>query len=227
MKSLQLEVHRKEHQSMNRMNLKNSILMFSMLFLLAIGCDKPAIDHNVKWKGKVLEKGTNKPISNAKIYLYEFEFGGDFTIIKPRILINTYESDKDGNYDFTYFNDISKGYVIKVGAEKYYLSGEYTPNDNDGIASNTVFYLDPYAWIKFHVKNVNPFDENDKIDINRSCFSKILYGNRIDTTIICEEIGNKNLELVWWVTKNNNKTRYIDTIPYLKAHDTTCFEIKY
>ena len=89
MKNLQLEVHRKEHQSGNRMNLKNSILLFSMLFSLCfVSClkDNAQVDHDVVWKGRILENGTNKPIPNADIYLYEHELDNDLLSNSPRIL---------------------------------------------------------------------------------------------------------------------------------------------
>ena len=131
MKKEQLENKTKKNTLPTILNLKNSMLFLCMVLLIGSGCFKPAIDHNVTWKGKILEKGTNKPVPNAKIFLYEFEFGSDFTTIKPRILIETYQSDKDGNYEFTYLNEVKKGYVIKVIADKYYLSEEYTPNDKN------------------------------------------------------------------------------------------------
>lgn len=229
MKNLQLEEHRKEHQSRNRMNLKNSILMFSMLFSLCFeSClkDNAQVDHDVVWKGRILENSTNKPIPNADIYLYEHELDNDFLSNSPRILKNIYKADKDGYYEFTYRDLVKNGYEIQVSAGKYYTSNKIASDDRNGVSKVDVL-LEPYAWIKFHVKNVNPYDENDNIDINGDCLNKLLIGRLQDTIYICDQIGNKPTDFVWWVEKNNTITKHRDTIPYLKAHDTTYFEIKY
>ena len=231
MKKVQIEAPTKLHLKANTKHLKNSVLLMFLVVLLGFGCFKqdPAISENVTWKGRVLERGTNKPISKAKVYLYRKTSSGFDPLgggSGAGALIDSFYTANDGSFSFTYFSDISYSYSLKGVADGYYL-GESEGTLGTRKDPRTDILLDPMAWIKFHVKNINPFDEYDKIDINRSCFSKILYGSRIDTSIICEEVGNKNINLVWWVTKNNNKIRFNDTIPLLVPHDTTFFEIKY
>ena len=84
--------------------------------------------------------------------------------------------------------------------------------------------LEPYAWIKFHVKNVNPYDENDKILVNNL---KPLVGNRVDTFLIEQSIGNKKFDIITWYYKNQIKYVLRDSINKLVSQDTTYFEIKY
>lgn len=204
---------------------RNTILLFCLVVLFGTGCLKPAEDHNVRWQGKVLEKVTKKGVANAKIYLYERKV--DLLGSSGGILIETYQSDKDGNFSIDYTYRVNYGYLVKVFADKYYESEDYIPSEKKGVATTTELFLDPYAWIKFHVKNVNPYDENDKIDINGDCLNKLLIGNALDTTYVCDGIGNMPTDFVWWATKNSTKIKYNDTIPFLKAHDTTYFEIKY
>lgn len=226
MKNLQLEEHRKEHQSGNRMNLKNSILLFSMLFSLCfVSClkDNAQVDHDVVWKGRILENGTNKPIPDADIYLYEHELDIDFLSNSPRILKNIYKADKDGFYEFTYRDLVKNGYEIQVSAGKYYTSNKLASDDRNGVSKVDIL-LDPYAWIKFHVKNVNPYDENDKILVNNL---KPLVGNRVDTFLIEQSIGNKKFDIITWYYKNQIKYVLRDSINKLVSQDTTYFEIKY
>ena len=231
MKKRQFENNTKKNTLPTIRIFKNSLLLLCMVLLIVSGCFKqdPAISENITWKGRVLERGTNKPLSKAKVYLYRKTSSGFDPLgggSGAGSLIDSFYTAIDGSFSFTYFSDIAYSYSLKGVADGYYL-GESEGALGTRKDPRTDILLDPMAWIKFHVKNVNPYDENDKIDINRSCFSKLLIGSRIDTNIICEEVGNKTLDLVWWVTKNNTKIRLNDTIPFLKAHDTTYFEIKY
>lgn len=204
---------------------RNTILFFCLTVLSGTGCykDNPVGDHDVLWKGRILEKGTNKPVPNADIFLYEHELDGDLWGGSPRILINSYKADGEGWYQFT-FNDLAKhGYDIQVVAKDYYESKKMSPNEVNGVSKMDVV-LDPYAWIKFHVKNVNPQDDNDRITIDRF---QPLDGRNIDTFLISEQIGNLDHEVIKRITKGGVYKILYDTLPALKAHDTTYFEIKY
>ncbi len=187
--------------------------------------DTPTPNHEVTCKGRVLENGTKKPIPFATVYLYFFKGGDIWGGNTESYLIEKFTADKDGNYQLKYMYETGKGYELRAGAERYYLSAPTVIYDDKG-AFSTDILVDPYAWIKFHVVNTNPFDENDNIGINNSCVGSLI-GERIDTTYICKKIGNNDIEIIWGVIKAGEKKLFRDTIPYLKAHDTTFFEIRY
>ena len=211
----------------NTSSIKNSLLFLCMVLLIGSGCFKqdPAISENITWKGRVLERGTNKPLSKAKVYLYRKTSSGFDPLgggSGAGALIDSFYTANDGTFSFTYFSDIAYSYSLKGVSEGYYL-GESEGTLGTRKDPRTDILLDPMAWIKFHVKNVNPYDEYDLIYVDRY---KPLQG-KIDTTLFKETRGNVSFDIVWWVEKNNIEKKYTDTIPFLKAHDTTYFEINY
>ncbi len=209
----------------------NTFLLFCLVVLFGTGCFKfnePGVSQNITWKGRVLERGTNKPLAKAKIYLYSARSSGFDPLgggSGSGSIIDSFYTAANGTYSFTYFDNIDDSYSLKGVADGYYL-GESEGTLGTREDPRTDILLDPYAWIKFHVKNVNPYDEYDNIAINGDCLG-LLVGEKLDTTYYCENIGNKSVDFVWWVEKNRMTNKYRDTIPFLKAHDTTYFEIKY
>ena len=111
MKKLQIEASTKWHLKTNMMNLKNSVLLLFLVVLLGSGCFKqdPAISENITWKGRVLERGTNKPLSKAKVYLYR-KISSDFDPLGggsgAGSLIDSFYTANDGSFAFTYFSEI-------------------------------------------------------------------------------------------------------------------------
>ena len=209
-------------------SIKNSLLLLCMVLLIVSGCFKqdPAISENITWKGRVLERGSNKPLSKAKVYLYRKTSSGFDPLgggSGAGALIDSFYTANDGSFSFTYFSDIAYSYSLKGVADGYYL-GESEGTLGTRKDPRTDILLDPMAWIKFHVKNVNPFDDYDEILINNF---KPIYGMSIDTQLIEKTIGNRDFRTITWYYKNKVKTEIIDTIKNIKAHDTTYYEIKY
>ncbi len=185
------------------------------MVLFGTGCFKfnePGVSQNLKWVGHIREKKTNKPIPNATIYLY-----------RSYSIIDTFYAQKDGSFSFTYFDDVDDLYLISAEASNYYRSILHS-----ALGTRTTPHvdieLDPYAWIKFHVKNVNPYDDTDEILVNNL---KSLVGTNVDTFLVEESIGNTKFYISTWYYKNKIKTVLLDSIANLTPHDTTYFEIKY
>ena len=204
---------------------KNTFLLFCLVVVFGTGCFKfnePGVSQNITWVGNIREKITKKPVPNAAIYLYRSN--SDFDVFSPSSysIVDTFYAQKDGSFSFTYFDDVDYLYVITAGANKYYTSTRHGALGTR-TSPHVDIELDPYAWIKFHVKNVNPFDDNDMIYIDRF---KPLQG-RVDTFLIKEAVGNSSFDLVWIVSKDKIENKFNNTISELKAHDTTYFEIKY
>ena len=199
MKKGQLENNTKKNTLPTIRIFKNSLLFLCMVLLIGSGCFKqdPAISENITWKGRVLERGTYKPLSKAKVYLYRKTSSGFDPLgggSGAGALIDSFYTANDGSFSFTYFSDIAYTYSLKGVADGYYL-GESEGTLGTRKDPRTDILLDPMAWVKFHVKNVNPYDEYDDIGINNSCISSF-YGERIDTNFICQKNGNQNVEIV-------------------------------
>ena len=146
---------------------------YLFLFLIAlVSCKEPMPELPEKYKlkdirytkieGKVLEYGTNKPLSYASVILQEAIYergsgGGNY------ISIDTVQADAEGKYFLEFMHlpstpTYSTAYQIYC-EENWYYSDEIDMEKGYGHRLNLV--LDPYGWIKVHVKNINPFDNKD------------------------------------------------------------------
>ncbi len=147
---------------------------------------------------------------------------------------DTIYSDTNGYYSYRFkqesgiqngSNTIAFSYQMVVIKEKYFKPADiliakkyHTKNKN--------IILDPFAWIKVHVKNVNPFDDDDHLFTSSHGGGGAYDGKNIDTTEKHIGTGNRKVELYWTITKNNIKTIHFDSL-YLIAHDTVSYEILY
>jgi hypothetical protein len=204
------------------------------LSLLACFCFLMAQCHKsnnsfIKVSGKVLEFGSNKPIANAKVGIYEE--GGVFLGPTWTKFVDSTHTDTNGFYNMEKQNiDNGSSFYISAAANKYYT---FDPTKylvtGKGIVNNDIV-LDPFAWIKVHVKNVTPFDENDRIIlgnvVGEATTSGDYVGRGIDLTYINKVKGNTGLRASWTVRKNNIGKQYVDTIK-IAAHDTLKYEILY
>jgi hypothetical protein len=125
--------------------------------------------------GYVKEFFTNKPIPFAKVEIYE-----DFNYTR---LIETVTADSNGLFtaktnwvgEYKYVFAYAPGYFpysIAVGLTNY------NPDTK-------TFYLDQPGYIQVHVKNTNPFDENDEVILDDFPNGIFLRGTDVDTTICC------------------------------------------
>ncbi len=207
---------------------RNTILLICLAALFGTGCFKfnePGVSQDIKWVGNIREKKTNTPIPNATIYLFRSNSSFDPLSPSSYSIVDTFYAKKDGSFSFTYFDDVDYVYVITAGASKYYTSTRHGALGTR-TSPHVDIELDPYAWIKFHVKNVNPYDDNDKISINSGFFPQCI-GSRVDTTFIEDVIGNQKFTFTNFIYRNNQKTIARDTINFVPAHDTIFHEILY
>lgn len=207
---------------------KYTLLIIPLLFLLT-QCRKDNKTTFIKTSGKILEFGSNKPIKNAKVGIYEE--GGEFLGSTWTKLVDTTRTDAAGFYHFDKDNlDKGSSFFISAAAEKYYT---YDPNNylvtKQEVLNNDIV-LDPFAWIKVHVKNVNPFDDNDRILLGNvvgpSNGAMTYIGRNIELNFINKVTGNRDMLADWVVRKNGIGILHLDTIK-ITAHDTLFYEILY
>ena len=205
---------------------KYLILLVPLLFLMA-QCQKDSTITYIKVSGKVLEFGSNKPVKNAKVGIYEE--GGAFLGSTWTKLVDTTRTDANGVYRLEKDNlDKGSSFFISVVADKYYA---YDPNSylatGRNVTNNNIV-LDPFAWISMHVKNVNPFDDRDSILLGDvvGTIPMTHVGRNIELTYINKVFGNVKMEAQWSFGKNGIWKFKTDTV-YITAHDTLNYEILY
>ena len=219
--------------------MKYLFLSFLIILPLIFSCHKPEDNPTPKDKvpygdgsrtkieGRVLEYGSLKPIPNALVVLEE-EFHMPFTGGGKYYPIDSTYTNADGYYiyDFKHIDKLDDyyfSYQVKVLAPKYFDNNSRMEN---GYAHRSDIILDPYAWIKVHVKNVNPFDEKDRIFTSSNGGGGEYFGTNIDLIEYHRNRGGRLTTIVWNTKKNNIRTEFSDSI-YISPHDTINYEIFY
>jgi hypothetical protein len=224
--------------------MKNTTHIISILILLLwtlSSCDKKSVEpddsiyigDSTRVEGQVLEYGTLKPLPHTMIIIEEGEnsgFGGS-TSWYP---YDTIYSDANGYYSYRFKqesgiqsggNTTSFSYQMVVIKEKYFKPAGILIAKKYYIKNKNII-LDPFAWIKVHVKNVNPFDEMDYLFTSSNGGGGHYYGKAIDSTELHIGRGNRKVRLYWTIMKNKIETVHFDSL-YLPAHDTVPYEILY
>jgi hypothetical protein len=204
---------------------KYLFVLLSFSFLM-VQCRKEANNY-VKVSGKVLEFGSNKPIANAKVAIYEE--GGAFLGSTWTKLVDSTHTDANGFYRMEKSNiDNGSSYYVAAAANKYYTFDptKYVATGQDVVNNDIV--LDPFAWIKVHVKNVNPFNERDSILLGNvvGTIPMTHVGRNIELNYTNKVRGNLSMRATWTVAKNSIGKSFVDTIK-ISAHDTLNYEILY
>ncbi len=201
--------------------MKKYFLILVPLMILLSQCQKEPATTFIKLSGRVLELESNKPIPNAKVGIYEE--GGEFLGSTWTRLLDSFRTDANGFYHYEKHNlDKGSSFFLSVAANKYIT---YDPNNyliTGQEVNNLDVVLSPYAWIKVHIKNVNPFDSSDKIILSGNTY----IGNSFEKEIIYQISGNKNLRITWSVYKNSLWRHFSDSVK-VNAHDTLKYQIFY
>ncbi len=193
------------------------ILLLTALYITIASCDKN--DGSYSWEGRALEYGSNKPIPNATVYLMEVK--GTFLGPSGSRKIDSTSTDIEGKFKFTYSEN---PYVSEVrGHADMYYDGSANIQRN-GNKTKTDLILDPHAWLRIHVKNVNPAGEYDAIGFESfSCDSEGFVGAQIDTFSVCSNRGNRSHDIYYIVSKIGSGSQRHKLTYTLGAHDTTVY----
>jgi hypothetical protein len=154
-------------------------------------CKKDPITNSIttNW-GYVKEFYTQKPIPNAMVVVYGKN---------PMWAVqDTLYTDSNGRYEFDYVKYLPELLTSAPG----YLPASmqpYAPGDFFDKYNRTIYLYQPAEMI-LHVKNVNPFDEYDRISLN-DFFAPdvVLNGDNVDTMVCCltarryENVGLKTV----------------------------------
>jgi hypothetical protein len=206
--------------------MKN-IIFLTIILLTITSCGKKNF---TSVQGQVFEKGSNKPVANAQVIFSRCVPGDGTGAAAICTDIETVTTDANGRYVFTKESDKADSYRIRAEKTNYGKPVEVFQTANAGESTKDInFTLPAFAWIKFHVKNVNPFDDNDLIRAPGSIGvgNYNFYGKNIDTTYLRGPyLGNFKTEENWFIFKKNTSISKKDSI-FCKPLDTVFYEIKY
>lgn len=201
------------------------ILAFCSLFI--ISCEK---NRSTVIEGHVYEFGTNDPVEGATIYLQRGSRSGGWSSQANYVNLDSVKSDALGYYKMDHFLEEIGGTVIEVEMEGYI--NKSTANFQQHKVTQHDFVLQPYAWIQWHVENVNPYNSLDLIVYSSSrggggSNDQVTGGQNVDVWDMDKTIsGNHEVKVQWTVRKNGIETTYSDSI-FTAAHATSFYEILY
>jgi hypothetical protein len=204
-------------------------ILWLVVLLVVASCDDniPELLPHTIVKGRVLEYGTNEPVENAEVVLYERISTGAFS--GTDIRVDTAITNAAGQYSFQY--EDSGKFGLSASAETYFETNgiEYSNIRNKERNTRNIV-LDPVAALELHIKNVNPFDENDLLTAYTNSIigaaPENSYGTGIDFKVTQQVRGNRLRPMIWWVTKNGIYQEFRDSV-YCQAHELTQYEIFY
>ncbi len=212
------------------MNSTNKIhlvifLIISSMFLL-VSCKKDD-SGPTKVSGRVLfENNTsNHPIGVSKIFLHRLDpscFGCGAGII------DTFYSNADGSYSFTFNADKDYGYSVSAWNNSCFENLNDISIDK-GEKNNIDISLSPIAHLRLHIINKSPENEADYINVTNTYFNGgvyVFFGATVDTSVIDIIYGNRTNNIIWFREKNGIKKTFTSTV-YCPAFDTTEYTIEY
>ena len=202
------------------------LISLTCLIISFLGCKKQDF---TDIQGRIVEKGSNKGIANAKVVFSQCISNGILGGSSCEA-IDTILTDANGNYRYTLEDDQTTNYHIEAFKDNYRMELLQTASGGQ-ISKNVDITMLAFAWIKFHVKNVNPFDDSDLIYAPGSIGlgKYVFYGKTVDTTYILggkSFIGGFKQGIDITFKRNNQIKQYIDSV-FCKSLDTVFHEIKY
>ena len=124
--------------------------------------------------GYVKEFFTNKPIPFAKVEIHQN--------INYNSLIESVTADSNGKFiTETNLYNVAGILITAPNHLPYFYSLWQTNSDRE---TNT-YWLDQPGYIQVHIKNTNPFDENDEVALPDFERNIVIKGTDVDTTICC------------------------------------------
>jgi hypothetical protein len=167
-----------------------------ILFLYVINCCACYnIDNNntqlSKFERTIISSETLKPLQGLKVYLTD-----------SGIIMDSTDTDKNGHYAFDVFSiSENREYGEIVKTELY--------ESDPGLGIDKIWYFVPVSWLRIHVKNTTPFDENDQIELEAfPSVSAQFKGKEIDETVIKKlrySYGYTNY-MNYFIKKNGKRT---------------------
>ena len=217
--------------------LKVSMICVCMLCLVGSACrkEKNPYEGKIHAEGQVLEKGLiKKPIPNATVILYELTSEGAFQSVKFKVIDST-RTDANGKYVIERdAAGLSGSYHINARGDEAQFWNRYDEpllggNIIEGQKTVNTLFIQPYGFIKMHLKNISPVDNQDVIVIGGSWSgaSETHQGQNVNYPIIRRCLANDTIEVGYLVRKTGLIDKYGKEKYFLNSHDTLKINILY
>jgi len=198
-------------------------LLFTFLILCAILSISSCKKYFWKWKTikcEVRDYYSERPIEGATVMVVDNNkpVGQEVLAFK--------DTDRNGEVEFKVYAEEGRSSLgVVAGKEPYFnppKSGDKLNYETHAERKN-ILYLLPPGYVQFHIKNVNPFDDNDFIDIS----GLVYYGKNIDVLSPIKKMMAKDIvDFPVNVRKNNVDTFYTTRV-IVGVLDTIIYEINY
>ena len=213
--------------------------MKKLVFLVLLCIILSACGKDTTVSGRVYDPNTNQGIANIKVIVSKekinpipFSWDGAGATTEA-----TTTTDANGNYLLNFHKNKNRTYYLYFLNDDdlfYKIESEMKFLETNEVNQIIDYKLVPSAFIKKKIKNINCFDENDKIEIYASDDFGEIPSNIPYTLIGCVDqtsatfgktISGK-IYYHWIVTKNNLTTHHYDTIT-LMPNEERYYEILY
>ena len=209
-------------------NYTLSIIILFFCTVLSISSCRKDESGPTKVSGRVLfENNTsNHPIGVSKVFLHRLDpscFGCGGAGI-----IDTFYSNADGSYNFTFNADKDYGYSVSAWNSSCFENRNDISIDK-GEKNKIDITLSAIGHLRLYLKNKFSFDENDAIGVSNTYENGGVYyyfGTTVDTSVIDIIRGNRDNRVIWFVERNGEQKSHSDTI-FCPAFDTTEYTIEY
>lgn len=199
-------------------------LFFILLIISIVSCrndNEEQLPTKVNITVRDLE--TSDSLPNAEVVIFKVDRNNS-TLVTP---VHQGISDSLGFYSYTFTADENYYYYATATSGNYLIKNYELINR--GIESNIDVKLAKPGFLAIHIKNISPFDANDKINIfdsNYYLLYQIFDGPTVDTTIVITAYGNQSNPVNWKVTKNDTTITYNQSFNYISL-DTISFDLFY
>jgi hypothetical protein len=205
----------------------HNLLLLAIALTALTACKKDALPTSAQ--GRVTTLGTETPLAGIAVTLIEDNYGGGVLggnggYNGP---IKTVHTDQDGYYRIDHACNPSTAYWVEFETAQ----GHFGPIQKQTVypgQNNTINMKQiPFAYVRLHIKNVNPHNVYDKLNIVLDPGGYWGYqGPGIDEIAIRRTAGNGDASLYYSVRKNNVLSSFYYTL-YIPAYDTLDYQIFY
>lgn len=221
---------------MNSKSCYISLVLILVLFGILGSCHKN--QEFIKIGGTVVSLNENSMVAGVKVELYTRKIESGIYSANYN-LFEIIESDENGKFEFLLPNITWASVKVFFSKEGYYNLEHEIQGDvlRSSGGFNEDFNLDPKAWLKFKIQNIDTSSENDMLDYRilngtRSCDAcctssrKLFEGENVNVETICRIIGHQNI-LIQWNTTVNGVIVGKQEMYFVPAFDTTLIEYYY